>query len=231
MTRRRIRILSGAGLAAGLLAASYPLLWRDRCLHWGARPDETAASFRGDELLPCADVVTTRAITIEAQPKQIWPWLVQMGSGRAGTYTYDWIENLFGLDMHSAEVILPQFQDLRVGDEYALGGVMVRVEALDPDELLVTRVAGWHWVRIFCLIPENGSTRLVLRNRLAYPGIKPALQVYHRAISEAVGALMERKMLLGIKARAESEPDEVWPEGWPDSPGELQWPPFSNGRH
>jgi hypothetical protein len=115
MAGRRARILSGAGLAVGLLAASYPLFWRDWCRTWGATPDEVASALRGDDLLPDAGLVTTRAIAIEAPPDLIWPWLVQMGSGRAGTYTYDWLENLFGLDMHSAEVILPQFLDLTSG--------------------------------------------------------------------------------------------------------------------
>ena len=75
----------------------------------------------GDELLPRAGIVATRAITIDAPPAAIWPWLVQMGSGRGGVYTYDWIENLFGLDMHSTRRILPQYQDVKVGDEFPLG--------------------------------------------------------------------------------------------------------------
>ncbi len=65
--------------------------------------------------------MTTRAITIDAPPDAIWPWLVQMGSGRGGAYTYDWIENLLGLNMHSADEILPEFQDLKAGDELPMG--------------------------------------------------------------------------------------------------------------
>ena len=126
-----------------------------------------------------------------------------MGSGRAGTYTYDWIENLFGLDMHSAEVILPQFQVLNVGDEFPIGSGTLRVEKLDPRRLLVTRVPEWNWVRILFLVPQRSGTRLMLRNRIAYPGMN-ALQKYgRRLVSEPGGLLMERKMLLGIKARAE----------------------------
>src|SRR5229473_6289528 len=83
MTSRRVRMLSGAGLGLALLAASYPLLWRDRCLTWGATPDEVASNLRGDELLPDADLVTTKAIAIHAPPDRVWPWLVQMGSGRS----------------------------------------------------------------------------------------------------------------------------------------------------
>ncbi len=221
MTGRGNRILSGAGLAVGLLAASYPLLWREWCLTWGATPEEVASTLRGDEVLPDAEFVTTRAIAIEADPVQIWPWLVQMGGGRAGTYTYDWLENLFGLDMHSAEVILPQFLDLNEGDEFPLGSVTMRVVALEPDRLLATWVPDWNWVRIFRLLPDGGRTRLVMRNRVAYRGASRAFQLKHRALSEPGGLLMERKMLLGIKARAEGgDTGEAWPawrhETWRD---------------
>jgi len=213
MTSRRVRILPGAGLALGLLAASYPLLWRDWWLTWGATPDEVASNLLGDELLSEAHLVTTKAIAIHAPPDRVWPWLVQMGSGRAGTYTYDWIDNLFGLDMHSAEVILPQFQDLRVGDAYPFGSGTLHVEASEPGRLLVTRVPEWNWVRIFCLIPEgDGLTRLVLRNRTFYPGTSLAFRLCRQLISEAAGLPMERKMLRGIKQRAEAE--DVWPDWW-----------------
>ena len=108
-----------AALAAGL--GIYPVFFRRQCLTWGARPDEVSRQLPGDELLPGAGIVATRAITIDALPAAIWPWLVQMGSGRGGVYTYDWIENLFGLDMHSTRRILPQYQDVKVGDEFPLG--------------------------------------------------------------------------------------------------------------
>jgi len=210
-------MLSGAGLGFALLAASYPLLWRDRCLTWGATPDEVASNLRGDELLPDADLVTTKAIAIHAPPDRVWPWLVQMGSGRAGTYTYDWIDNLFGLDMHSANVILPQFLDLQLGDAYPFGSGTLQVEALEPGRLVVTRVPEWNWVRIFCLIGDGDLTRLLLRNRMAYPGRGFASRLCRQMISESAGLLMEPKMLRGIKQRAETE--DVWPDGWTGEPG------------
>ena len=203
MARGYIRIVAGAGLAAGLLAVSYQVFWRYRCQNWGATPDEVALSLPGDELMPDPDLVTNRVIAIGAPPEAVWPWIVQMGSGRAGAYSYDWIENLFGLDMHSAEVILPQFQDLNVGDEFPIGTGTLRVAALDPGRLLATRVPEWNWVRIFFLVPQGDGTRLVLRNRIAYPGMSPVLKYGHRLLSEPGGLLMERKMLLGIKERAE----------------------------
>ena len=114
-------MIAGAGVVAGALVAAYPLFWRARCLTWGATTAEADQRLPGDELLPAAQLVTTRAIGIDAPAEAVWPWLVQMGSGRAGAYSYDWIENLFGLDMHSANVILPQFQDLKAGDELPMG--------------------------------------------------------------------------------------------------------------
>jgi len=115
--------------------------------------------------------------------------------------------------MHSAKVILPQFQDLQIGDTFPFGSGTLHIEALEPGRLLVTRVPEWNWVRIFRLIPEgDGLTRLVLRNRLVYPGTSFAFRLCRQMISEAAGVPMERKMLRGIKQRAEA--DDVWPDWW-----------------
>src|ERR1019366_4979803 len=179
MKAERMRILVGAGVAAGAATLSYPLIFRRRCLTWGARPEEGTRELPGDELLRGPDIVSTRAITVSAPPGAVWPWLVQMGSGRGGAYTYDWIENIFGLGMHSADEILPQFQDVKVGDELPLGnGPKMRVEVFDPERVLTIRVEDGNWVWIFALFPEDGTTR---------PGSR----------------VMERRMLRGIKERAE----------------------------
>ena len=117
----RTRIIGCAGLAAAVAAGTYMLVFRRRCLTWGATPDEVTRPLPGDDLLATPDIVSTRAVTIDAPPSAIWPWLVQMGSDRGGAYTYDWIENLFGLGMHSASTVLPEFQDVKVGDAFPLG--------------------------------------------------------------------------------------------------------------
>ena len=102
------------------LGALYPLLRRP-ILTWGATSEEAASRLPGDELLEDADGVSTRAITIDAPEASVWPWLAQMGpSPRGGAYTYDWIENLLGLDMHSVDHVLPEFQHPQVGDTIAL---------------------------------------------------------------------------------------------------------------
>ncbi|HEX9065960.1 MAG TPA: hypothetical protein VF843_12705 [Streptosporangiaceae bacterium] len=192
-------------MAAGALVAAYPLIWRERCLTWGATFTEAEQRLPGDELLPGAQLVTTRAIGIDAPPDAVWPWLVQMGSGRGGAYTYDWVENLLGLDMHSANVILPQFQDLRVGDELPMGKgrPVMRVERLDPGHVLVVRVADGNWVWIFALLQGSGGTRLVSRNLISLPGTSAPARAAYTLLMEPGSLIMERKMLLGIKERAE----------------------------
>ena len=189
-------VLSGLG--------TYSLFLRRQCLTWGARPDEVSRKLPGDELLADAGIVATRAITIDAPPAAIWPWLVQMGSGRGGVYTYDWIENLFGLDMHSTRRILPQFQDVKAGDEFPLGPgrPAMRVAVFDPERTFTLRFADGNWVWIFALFAEDGQTRLISRNRIAMPWRLPT-RLFYTLVMEPGSLVMERKMLLGLKERAE----------------------------
>ena len=160
----------------------------------------------GDELLPDADVVSTRAVTVDAPTSAIWPWLVQMGSGRGGAYTYDWIENLFGLGMHSAETILPDFQDLKAGDAFPLGPGRPRMfaEVVEPEHALAFRFEDGNWVWIFGLYGnDDGSTRLVSRNRIASARAPLPARIAGTYVMEPGSWVMERKMLQGIRQRAE----------------------------
>ncbi len=197
--------VAAAGAVATVGPAGYVLFFRRSCLTWGARDDEVAAKLPGDELLPEAGLVTTRAVTIDAPPEAIWPWLVQMGSGRGGAYSYDWIENLLGLNMHSANEILPRYQHIAVGDELPMGSGRpgMTVEVLDPPRTLAVRVADQNWVWIFALVPEGESTRLISRNRIATAALAPVGRLFYTAFMEPGSLIMERKMLLGIKQRAE----------------------------
>jgi hypothetical protein len=147
----------GVAAAAAAIDRLYRRFLRDWVLTWGATADEAARPLPGDDLLGAADIVATRAIGIEAPPSAIWPWLVQMGPGRAGAYTYDWIENLFGLNMHSAEQIHAEWQNLEVGDvlrsrEDRPG---MRVEILDPERTLSNRSEPGDWVWTFVLVPRT----------------------------------------------------------------------------
>ncbi len=203
--RSGIKRILGIATLAATVAATYPLLFRRRCLTWGARPEEATRAFPGDELLVDADTISTRAIAIDAPPSAVWPWLVQMGSGRGGAYTYDWIENLFGLGMHSANEVLPEFQDVKVGDELRVGPnrPMMRVEVLDPERVFTVRFEDGTWVWIFALLPEDGTTRLISRNRVATPNASALTRLFNLLFMEPGSLVMERKMLLGIKERAE----------------------------
>ena len=109
-------------VVGALVAGAYFLLLRRPVLTWGTRGEEADGRLPGDELLEDADGVATRAIDIDAPPGAVWPWIAQMGpEPRGGAYTYDWIENLLGLGMHSADRVLPEFQDPRPGDTIGYG--------------------------------------------------------------------------------------------------------------
>jgi hypothetical protein len=201
---RFLMAVAGVIVSAVAIERLYSRFLRAWVLTWGATVEEAARPLPGDDLLDGADIVATRAIGIDAPPSAIWPWLVQMGPGRAGAYTYDWIENLFGLNMHSADRIHPEWQNLRVGDvlrarEDRPG---MRVEILDPERTLSNRSETGDWVWTFVLVPEDGSTRLISRNRIAMKGAA-AGQRLGMLVMEPGSLVMERKMLLGIKQRAE----------------------------
>jgi len=197
-------VLGTLVLGAAVGAATYPW-WRRWCTTWGATEGEADARLPGDELLDRPDLVTTRAVRIDAPPAAIWPWLVQMGPGRGGAYSYDWIENLFGLGMHSADEILPRYQHLEVGDAQVLGrrGPRLVVASIEPERALVLRADDGNWVWAFVLAPEGDATRLVSRNRIVLPSSSRVARTVYGAVMEPGSLVMERKMLLGIKARAE----------------------------
>jgi hypothetical protein len=208
MFARRAAVLAAGGVAvaAGLEVATYPL-WRNWCLTWGATSAEADEPLPGDDLMTGQSIMTTRAVRVGAPPGAIWPWLVQMGPGRGGAYTYDWIENLAGMGMHSADSILPEFQDLKTGDTFKLGprGAVLRVEILDPGRVMVLRSDDGNWVWAFVLVPDGSGTRLISRNRIATPDASPVARFVFRYFMEPGSLVMERKMLLGIKDRAERE--------------------------
>ena len=204
---RWCRLFVGSVLAFEGAALVYLSFGRRACLTWGSTEEELGRSMPGDELLPEPDVLATRSVTIDAPAASIWPWLMQMGSGRGGVYTYDWIENLFGLDMHSINEIRPEFQDRKVGDAERLGksGPVMRVNTLDPEQSMVLASDEGTWVWAFGLYPiGDGRTRLVSRNRIAAPGAPLPLRAFQTLVMEPGSLIMERKMLLGIKERSEA---------------------------
>jgi hypothetical protein len=198
MTARAL--MQGAGVALGA-AMLYQLLLRRPILTWGATEAEATARLPGDELLETADGVATRAITIDAAASAVWPWLAQMGpSPRGGAYTYDWIENLLGLNMHSADRVLPDYQHPQVGDTLGYGKNRMRFERVEPRRVLALRSEDANWVWSFVLTEHNGTTRLISRNRFRLPSLTAKIGMVPM---EPGSLVMERKMLHGIKRRAE----------------------------
>jgi hypothetical protein len=193
-----------------ILAFSALLYWfpiRRWMSRWGATPYDLKRVMTGDALLPDPLYSGTMAVTVNAQPEHIWPWLVQIGYQRGGLYSYDWLDRLFGfLDRPSATRILPQFQNLAVGDEIPLGvGASWPVAVVDRNRALVLdmrNLGGFDWVWQFGLYRvDEHRTRLVTRSCVRTRSVWARLATY--AI-EPAGFLMTRRMLLGLKQRAEA---------------------------
>ena len=195
---KRGRVALGSIAVAAML---YRLLLRRPILNWGATDAEAHARLPGDELLENADGVATRAITIDAPASAVWPWIAQMGpSPRGGAYTYDWIENLLGLDMHSADRVLPEYQHPQVGDTLGYGKNRMRIERVESQRVLATRSEDGNWVWTFVLDEQDGRTRLISRNRFRLPTLTAKIGMVPM---EPASLVMERRMLRGIKRRAE----------------------------
>jgi hypothetical protein len=202
MTAHALLKRGGVGLGSIAVAAMlYRLLLRPPILNWGATDVEASARLPGDELLEEADGVATRAITIDAPASAVWPWIAQMGPApRGGAYTYDWIENLLGLEMHSADRVLPEYQHPQVGDTLGYGKNRMRFERVEPQRVLATRSEDGNWVWTFVLDEQDGRTRLISRNRFRLPTLTAKIGMVPM---EPASLVMERKMLRGIKRRAE----------------------------
>jgi hypothetical protein len=205
-------IAAGSGLV-------YAVLLRPRLQTWGATRAESAGALPGDELVR-ARWQSTRAVPIAAPPQDVWPWLVQMGFGRAGWYSYDRLERAIGIgdfaDGNSARSVLPQFQSLAVGDAVPLGpGTGLTAAVVDPPRALVLRMTmnaltgtpardgdrvllDWTWAFVSVLSGPR-SCRLIVRVRADYH--PRALGLLIPLLLEPVHFLMERAMLRGISRR------------------------------
>jgi hypothetical protein len=188
------------------LAVLYWFPMRRWMSRWGATPSDLSRIMAGDSLLADPTYSGTMAVGVDASPEDIWPWLVQIGYQRGGLYSYDWLDRLFGfLDRPSASRILPEFQQLAVGDEIPLGrGPSWPVAVIEPRRALVLdmrNLSDFDWVWQFGLYAvDEKRTRLVSRSRVRTQRAWARLLTY--AI-EPAGFLMTRRMLLGIKKRAE----------------------------
>ena len=201
MWTRSLASIAGAIAALGAVGV-YLRIVRPLQLRWGATDDEVARSLPGDDAVLQPTFNATRAVTISARPEQIWPWLIQIGAGRAGWYSYDLLDNL---GQPSAERIIPEFQHLAVGDLIPIspdGKAGQRVKAFEPNRwMLWGDEAGdstWYWG----LDPlDERHTRLITRVRMHYRWTSPLL--LFNPLVEFTDIVMMRKCLLCIKRRAE----------------------------
>ena len=201
MRQIMVRAVGLLGVAFVVLALFFILVYRPWQLTWGATEEEIGRVMAGDELVRAPTFNATRAVTIEGRPEEIWPWIVQIGYKRAGFYSHDRLDND---GIPSADRILPEFQNLSVGDTIPLSrsaGAEVRV--LQPNEYMLLVVADhgdeeklWTWAWGLYELDSN-RTRLVTRLRVR-ESFRNTLML------DAFEIVMMRKCLLGIKRRAEN---------------------------
>lgn len=221
----RVRTFAGISALVVATGAAYGLFQRPWMTTWGATAEEAEATLPGDELIPSPRYQTTHAVTVSAPVRRVWPWLVQMGQGRGGLYSYDRLENLVGLGFHSADRIIPELQSLAPGDlvrltpEDVSQPVAFEVTRVEPPHVLVLGPHGGKQAAFesgmpyptwaFCLTAlDPGTTRLVVRFRSDFKPSMAGLLMNKYAL-EPVHFLMERKMMLGIKDRAEHTVETV----------------------
>ncbi|MDO8735547.1 MAG: hypothetical protein Q7K29_00485 [Thermoleophilia bacterium] len=215
--------ITRSGMAASVsmaAIASYASFLRPRILRWGATETEVVSAMPGDEIVGTPRYVTNHAVNIHAPAALVWPWLVQMGQGRGGLYSYDWLENLLGFDIHSADRIIPEFQHLEPGDSIRLvregypADLHYEVVLVERERTLVLRTPGspaenfaknlpyGTWTFFLRRIDEE-TTRLIARTRSDF---RPSFSgyIWNKYGLEPAHSIMERRMMLGIKARAEA---------------------------
>jgi hypothetical protein len=197
-------IAIGGAAVAGVFAVRR---WQ---LQWGATSQEAGGSLPGDDIIADPDLTATRAITLDTPSGQVWPWIAQLGQARGGFYSYDFLENLVGCDIHSANRIMPGWQDVGPGDQIRLAPkVALAVVTVEPGQSLVLRGGvpmgnaspPYDFTWAFVLKGEpGGATRLLVRERYAF--MRPWARVLVEPV-EAVSFVMSQKMLRGIRDRAE----------------------------
>jgi len=214
--------IAGTAVIAFTLLTPFLKSWHSR---WGATGAEVKRPLPGDDLVPQSKGGYTHAVTIHAPASEVWPWVVQIGQGRGGYYSYELLENLTGCNIHNADDIMPGFQRLGVGDSILMhpkNPNPYKVAAIEPGRVLVLLIrvdapAGGSfepghkaprtyqnqsWV-LFLEETGEGTTRLISRSRNDYAGGLANTLLY--GFFGPVSLVMDRKMLMGIKQRAEKQ--------------------------
>jgi hypothetical protein len=194
-------------LLLGLAAAAAWAFREYRTWHlrWGASEQEQRRPMPGDGEQFRSSFTATRAITVAAPPEDVWPWLVQIGFGRAGWYSYDWLDNL---GRPSADRVIPELQGLRVGDWVPMSSKVdertaFRVAALEPNRMLLWTKPDSTWAWVLDPVDGGSSTRVLSRLRCRHdptslPGLAGIL------LMELGDFPMFRKLLLNLRRRAEA---------------------------
>jgi hypothetical protein len=190
--RRAVRWLTAVGLVAPVLDHGVARPWLRR---WGSTREERARRLPGD---PGGGppLQATRAVTVHAPAREVWRWLVQIGQDRGGFYSYDWLENLAGCQLRSADEIHDEWQHREAGDALSLfPGYATRLAEVHAPYALVIE----HWGAYVVHPVDDSTCRLLARSNTELNGAG----VMYVLLIELPHAIMERKMLLGIKKRAE----------------------------
>jgi hypothetical protein len=208
--QKAIEAISGAlQIAAHILLFPALSRWRRR---WGSTEEERALRLPGDELIRAPEWTYNHAVSIAAPRSAVWPWLIQLGQGRGGFYTYEGLENLVGCQIHNVMEIRPELQQLGVRDKvvtHGRSGFGPPVALLEPERSLVLggqpnengSQATWGF---HLLDGPNGTTRLVERGHgLAGKGLAEKLG-FGPYLMDPIGFVMSKKMLRTIKQLAEA---------------------------
>jgi hypothetical protein len=206
----RLRDLAEAAVgAAGMLTALATPFLRRRRAHWGISEQLAARKYPGDDFLPEPRWQWTHAIEIDASPAAVWPWIAQIGSDKAGFYSYQFLENLAGCDIQNADHIVERWQNPAVGDTLRLhpeipGLPIVEVE---PGRWLLAQTQDGmraSWLFFVEPLDDGRRARLVSRYRCG-TATDLATRVAYATVIEPIGYVMDRQMLRGVKARAEAK--------------------------
>ena len=197
--------LGALAIAGSIVTSPLTRPWYSK---WGATQEEVGKPLPGDDLVPNPVLESTRAITIQAPSTDVWPWLVQMGQGRGGLYSYERLENLVGCEMHNADRILPEHQHLEVGDKVRLvpegRELYFLVSAIEPGKAIILGGDDPPTTWAFVLEPiDDNSTRLIVRWRQDYEQTV-GNTIGWRLVTDPITFVMERKLLQGIKQRVEA---------------------------
>jgi hypothetical protein len=204
-------VLEGAGGAGRMLLALVSPWSRPRRARWGLDEAVAGRPYPGDELVAEPSWGWTHGVEIAAPPAEVWPWLEQLGAGRGGFYSYQWLENLAGCDLRNAETLHPEWEH-RAGDALVLHpkAPPIPVTEVEPGRYFIAhapREAGTSWVTVswlFLVEPRSpGRSRFISRFRSDCSDDLATRLAYGPLFVEPVGFVMDRRMLEGVKDRAE----------------------------